>query len=193
MTFELKTMTQALIRSVNNRAEMHGNDPVPAVDIAVRVTGQNTLLDLLSPELRPMLYKAADGSQAQEGLPGVDAVSDTPALRSMVLDMPVKLSTQIVGRNLEIDYGTGGKSNVKLSTVSVNEFKVEALDGGSINLDFRIQASGLDEKTLGKLATLIRHDVQLTLTASEEPKQNALEDMQQKVVTFPTAAAKPAA
>jgi hypothetical protein len=74
---------------------------------------------------------------------------------------------------------------VRVPTCSVNEFKVEALACGSINLDFRIQASGLDEKTLGKLASLIRHDVLLTLTASDAPQQNAIEDMQHKVVTFP--------
>lgn len=173
MTFQIENFTDALIRGVNPRAEMHGNDPVPAADISVRIVVPNTFLDLLSPVLRTMLYKPADGSSAQQDLAGVEAISDTPMLRSDMLEQPIRLKTEVVGRNLEIDYGTGGKSNIVLPTCNVNEFKANCMDGGSVELGFRIQASGINEKTMGKLATLIRHEVKLRLTVSEEASAQA--------------------
>ena len=37
-----------------------------------------------------------------------------------------------------------------------------------MQIDFRVQAAGVEEKALGKLAALVRHDVQITIMSSPE-------------------------
>lgn len=164
MSFAIERFTDVLVRSVNIRAEMHGSDPVPALDVGLRLIGSNNLLLLLDPPLKRMLYKAADGDDAEPELDGVDPATDLPELRSSVLDMPIALKREYTGMALEIDYGLGGKRNIKVADCEANNFKVEAKEGGTVEIDFRVQASGVDGVVLGQIGALVRHDVRVTLT-----------------------------
>jgi hypothetical protein len=84
MTFEILTPTDADLTSVTPRNETHGEDKVFAVSLGLRVTGPNTMLDILQPGLRDALYKPVDG---QEQLPGVEP--STPPLNwSLYVDCP---------------------------------------------------------------------------------------------------------
>lgn len=186
MTFELTTMTEVLIRSTNNRAENHGNDLVPAVDLSLLLTGSNDILNLLEPGLRDVLYRSArEGEDVARGetadLPGTE-LTDAPVLRSAVLGMPIVIDREIVGRDLVIDYGAGGRSNITLSTCSVNSFKADCKEGGTVELQFRVQCSGVSEKALGKLGTLVKHKVRITLKVSESPQQGLPESSKGTVV-----------
>lgn len=166
MNFTLENLTTVLLRSVNIRAENFGKDPVPAVDIGFRLVGSNALLTMFDPGLRSALYKPASGPDDQPELDGVDPASDLPALRSTSIEMPIQLNREYLGRNLVIDYGLGGKSNIELGSVEVNSFKVNCKEGGTVEIDFRAQASGLKDVALGKIAALVKHDVKITLVSS---------------------------
>ena len=166
--FSLPMFTKVTLMHFAVRAELHGSDPVPAGDIRIRLSGSNKMLDMFEPGLRHALYRAADGADDdQPDLDGVDPVSDTPALRSSLIAMPIHLNREYPGRNVVLDYGMGGKSNIELSG-DINSFKIDAKDGGSVDIDFRIQVSGLDEKALGRLGMLVKHNVEITIAASAE-------------------------
>lgn len=169
MSFALPTFTTLSLRSLNVRAEMHGGDPVPAADIGFRLTTSNKILDQFDPGLRHAFYRAPGGPGPDEPeLDGIDAASETPELRTTSVAMPIKLIREYLGRNVVIDYGLGGKRNIELSTCDINEFKADLKEGGTVDLDFRVQVSGLKEEVLGKLAALVRHDIKATILSSAE-------------------------
>lgn len=169
MNFTLPTFTSVLIRSINIRAEMNGKEPKPAVDIGMRLVGSNRLLDMFDLGLRPAFYRPAtvdEGKQSE--LEGVDPATDTPELRTTSLEMPVALIREYLGRDVVIDYGLGGKHNISLSTCDVNAFKANMKEGGTVEIDFRVQVSDVNEKALGKLGGLVKHDVLVTIMSSPE-------------------------
>lgn len=168
MRFALNEFTPVRIRSVNIRAEMHGAEPVPAIDIGLTMKVSNNVLLDLDPPLKAMLYKAAGELDDEPELDGVDPHSDMTELRSVELVMPVAIGREYTGMALEIDYGLGGKSNIKVGDCEANQFKVDALEGGTVEIDFRVQASGLEGPVLGQIGALVKHDVRVTLTAPNE-------------------------
>jgi len=168
--FSFPTMTEAEIKSINLRAETHGKDFVPAIDLGLRIKGSNRMLLMFGlgrfygyfvPADAP-----ADEEPMQEELDGMEAISDRPKLRFNVESED--LGIEYTGFNLVIDYGAGGKSNIELfgniKKVKIAEFH----DGGSITLEFTFQASGVDDKTVGKLSGLLRHKVKFTALRSAE-------------------------
>jgi hypothetical protein len=166
MTFALTALTSARLHNVNIRSEQHGKDVVPAVDLKLSIDAANGMLDQFDDQLRGMLYHRAapapDGTQP--GLDGVDEISDVPNLRAPLLQGPFKWGKDFTGYTLTIDYGTGGKSNIELAQCLVNQIAFEPKEGGTVSISWRLQcAKGLDEKVLGKLATLVQHDVQIML------------------------------
>lgn len=168
MSFQLPTFTPVTLAHLNVRAEMRGTDPVPAVDMKFVLTAPNSILDQFDAGLKSVLYKPADGEDEQPELDGVDPASSMPALRSTSIEMPINLNKDYLGRNLVVDFGLGGKSNIELSGCDVDNFKVNCMEGGSVEISFRVQASGLDDRSLGTLGTLVKHDVKITLMSSPE-------------------------
>lgn len=154
--FALLESTPVHVLSFACRREKHGKDKVPAIDLRLQLTCANTVLDQLKPELRHALYTATPvGGEAQPELDGVEAVSDTPALRVPGL-APVHLEDELTGYTVTIDLGTGRKESiVELGGCKLNAFSIEPLQGGSVKIGWRVQAAGLKEREIGKLGVLI--------------------------------------
>lgn len=167
MSFQLPKFTSVLLRSFSARAEMHGSDPVPAVDLGFRLVGSNDLLLMFDRGLKSAFYVPVSNNGAQPELDGIDPLTSMPKLRSTSIDMPIGLIREYVGLNLVLDYGLGGKSNIELFG-DANNFKVNMEEGGKVEVDFRFQSSGIKEGPLGKLGALIKHDVNITLMPSAE-------------------------
>lgn len=167
--FSLDAMTLVKVTNVNVRSELHGEEHVPAVDIAVKITSSNGILSEFDGQLRGMLYEAAEGGaqEDQGSIDGVEPVSELPLLRSSKLDMPLKLKNEYVGYTLTIDRGLGKKSSIVLGDCLVNKFRVDCKEGGSVDLTFRVQASAVEADSLGKIGTLIGNEVAISLTAPQ--------------------------
>lgn len=168
--FSFPNFTEAEIKSLNVRAELHGKDFVPAIDLGLRIKGSNRML-LMFGLGRYYGYfvpgdATADEEPPQAELDGIEAVSDRPKLRFNVESE--NLGIEYTGVNLVLDYGSGGKSNIELfgnvKKVNIAEFH----DGGSITLEFTFQASGVDDKIVGKLSGLLRHKIKFTALRSAE-------------------------
>lgn len=168
--FAFPTFTAAQIKSLNVRAEMFGKDPIPAVDIGLRVTGSNEMLRMFGAGWLVGHYVPADAAvddePTQAELDGIEPASPRPKLRFAAGKISIPLA-DYKGINLVIDYGTGGKSNIELFG-DANKFTADLKDGGTIELEFRFQASGLKDVSIGKLGGLVRHDVQITAMRSAE-------------------------
>jgi hypothetical protein len=163
--FALSESTDVRVTSVNVRSEAHGKNHVPAVDLRLQLTAANTILEQLKPGLREALYLAVDKGEAppQPDLEGVEPVSDLPLLRISGLE-PIRLADELTGYTVTVDIGLGRKESlVELVGCKVNAFVVEALQGGSVRIGFRVQASGLKEREIGKLGVLVDCDTAVKL------------------------------
>jgi hypothetical protein len=142
--FQLTDFTEARLASVTNRTEKHGDEDVPAVTLSTVITAANTLLDSIEPGLRHALYKPSMARQ----LPGVEP--STPVLRANCIDTVV-LTTMHEGWRLLVDDGIDDTDPMTFDGVKVDKLRVDAKQGGSIELTMRLGTSNIDADRLGKL------------------------------------------
>lgn len=168
--FSIPFMATVTVTNVNIRSELHGDGHVPAADISLKMSTSNQVLTEFDTALRAAIYKPAEENyhQPQAELDGIDPISDLPLLRCASIEQPIKLKPEFVGYTLEIDRGLGMGSNIFVDGCSVNKFRADCKEGGTVDLLFRVQASGLKEDVIGKLATLIGSETRITLTPPEE-------------------------
>jgi len=175
--FELLDFTGVKLDNVNSRMQKHGEDNVPAIDLAITLTANNKALDLIHAHLRPWLFCAqgAQGivpTQAEMDLP----VDELPNVRFPYVDYPIKYDALLSGYTLTVDYGRGGESNLVLKTCEVKTYRISPIEGGSVEIKFTIQcADGVDERIVGKLAMLQQSEISITLEGPEikEPEHVA--------------------
>jgi len=145
--FELAEPTDALLDHVTLRNERHGKEKVRAVTLRFKITGPNTLLDLLSPTLRHALYMRDD---AQEALPGVEA--PTPLLRSKDITTVPDPQKLVEGATVHIEHGIDDGNEICLGGSKVDGFSIEAHDGGTVDLSLRVSSSDVSREEIGLIA-----------------------------------------
>jgi hypothetical protein len=172
--FEIEEMTRCTVTNVNVRSELHGDEHVPAVDVALKLEASNDILSQFDGSLKSMFYGKADKATrgAQPEIEGVEPVSNLPKLRSTIIEQPIRISKEYVGYRLTIEVGLG---QLVIEGCSVDKIRADCKEGGTVELSFRVQAANLDEATIGKLAILIGNEVDLMLEAPTEGEQRGLE------------------
>lgn len=166
--FEL-TDTPAILTSVTPRTEVHGDDKVFAISLGLKITGPNTLLDKLSPDLRHMLYKAKPDDTPE--LEGVE--ESTPLLRCRGIDA-VTVKGALEGWTLAVDHGIDESAPIAIGGCKVDRFKVSPSDGGSMDLMFRIGSNDIDATEAGLLCSHLSQEIKITLTPPT-PKADAID------------------
>ena len=171
--FELTTPTEARLASVTPRVEKHGDDDVPAVSISVEIETANTVLDLIDPTIREALYKAKPDATPE--LPGVDA--STPVLRCNSVER-VKLTTVHEGWTLHIHHTIDEtQPPMAFGSVKVDNFSVEAKQGGTVVLRLRCGTSDVDAARIGWLGVHNGQAITIALLAPKVDEQKpAAED-----------------
>lgn len=167
MKFELHNVA-AKLRTFTARVEKHGDEDAPAISLGFTITGANTLLDLIDPNIRRALYKAVDG---QDQLPGVEPA--TPALVCSGFTS-CALSACYEGWTLSIDHGIDEDDPIVIGACKVDAFKVEPAEGGSVDLQFRVGSSAVSREDAGLLWEKQRQEVRITLQAPK-PKAEAID------------------
>lgn len=166
MPFELKLNTPCKLNGVNVRSEMHGKELVPAVDLKITMDASNNTLDLFDPGLKgAFYYRAAPAEDDQETLEGIEPVTDLPNLRFPKLENSFKWQFAGSGYEFTLDFGLGGASNIVIGSCNVNNIAIQANEGGTVEISFRVQASGIEELTVGRIASLVQHNIHVTLIA----------------------------
>lgn len=173
--FALPTPTAGKVRTINLRTEMHGDANVHAFDIGVRITGPSSLLDLLHSSLREQLYLPPIENQAS--IPG--EVPPWTVLRCDAVP-GVAVKHELVGRNVtlapsvEIESVMRNADELQLTDCNVNKFHVTAHQGGSVDIDFRIQCSDIDAEAIGMAGAMLQQEVKVAITHTEvAPNQAA--------------------
>jgi hypothetical protein len=166
--FEFDSPTRVTIKNVNVRSEMHGSDHVPALDISMSCRLPNDVLSMFNGNLKSMFYQRA-GGKAQPELEGVTPISDMPSLRCPLLE-PVRLKSEFAGYALSISHGIGS-AGIELAGCEVRKFKVDCLDGGTVELSFQVQASGVQPSVIGLVGALLGQEVEVLLTAPTAEQQ----------------------
>ncbi len=158
MPFELQTPTAATLKTVTPRTEIHGDEPVSAISLGLSITGPNTLLDALDGgKLRNALYMAVPD---QDQLPGVEP--STPLLRARGIES-VALAGTFEGWTVAFEHGIG--DDIELGASKVDKFRVKPMEGGSIELLFRVGTSDISEDEAGALFGKLGQEVMITVTA----------------------------
>lgn len=159
--FNLDSKTVKLT-SFNPRAELHGEDQKPAADLTLQAKLANDCLAEFHPTLKSLLYMKDEEQK--------DLVSDADphhmTRRRFTKMGDFKWDDEIVGAEVTVHYGTGGKSDIKLGGCLVNGFKFSPEEGGTVVLTFRVQCHP-DEKQAGKLCMLVGNEVPMTVTPPE--------------------------
>lgn len=175
MTFQFMTPTSVQLDHVNLRAEKHGDDSAPAIDLKFTRESGNDILDLFHPKLREALYFRAEQTEAQGDIEGVEQV--LPNLQFAKL-APLAWDLEHTGAKVTIDYGLGAGSNIDLVDCKVNAFRISPKEGGTVSVTFRVQTSNIPDGALDKLSGLLQRETQITLTLPEpkaEPKPAAID------------------
>lgn len=168
--FDLDEMTTLKLTNASPRKECHGDQLVQAIDLSLRWETSNEALSMFDGWLRGSLYWNQAAEQGQEKLDGVPEA--LPNLRSPKLKMPLKWDWDGTGYTLRIDHGLGGKSDLVLTGCKVGKFEFTAKEGGTVLIDFRVQANAdVNEKIVGKLCALEGTDIQATLLAPNEMQE----------------------
>jgi hypothetical protein len=153
----------ATLANVNPRAELHGEDRQPACDLRIDMSVSNGLLAEFHPTLRSFLFEKDSGQ--------LDLGDELTKLRMPKLG-PLKYSEELVGAEVTIHRGLGGKSDITLPGCSVNNFTLDAQEGGSVGLSFRIQGHP-DEKQFGRLCSCIGTEIEISI----EPPSGEQQDL----------------
>lgn len=175
MTFSIPELKTLKLTSSKGRKEYHGESQVQAIDLKFRGAFSNEVLALFHAALPASLFTvegpvASDDVQAEMRLP----VADLDVLRFKKLRYPIKWHDDIIGATVSIFYGTG--KPIVISLCKVTDFEFEPIDGGTVQIDFRVSsAADITEKVLGKTGILAGDDVEITLeppvVVPDAPKQ----------------------
>lgn len=173
MALEFHTSTAMKLHGLNVRTENHGDGLALAVDMKCSVEVPNTKLNEISPALLPMFYMAVETEEEEasiDQLPGIPAKTDSqlPLLRSHELAPAIPLGVEYVGYQVTVDRGLGAKSNLVLSECKVNKLKISPKEGGTVLIEFRIQASMVSDEIVGKLSSYIKAEIHLAMSAPQK-------------------------
>lgn len=169
------------LRNVQTRMEKHGEDDVPALDLAISVTGGNTMLDMIDPDLRRALFRPIEAQPGELELP----TDDLPSIRFRKLALPLKFDHEQVGMLCTIAYGATGKADMVLGGVTLSKVRANLIEGGSVELLFNLSTKDVSEKVIGKLSLMQQHEITLTLTAPEVTEPPAPPPGQDPAWPFP--------
>lgn len=155
--FELPAVTLVAFTNANVRRELHGEEHVRAVDIAMTLKGENKLLDLIEPGLREHHFCNKALKAGQESLP--DMVIPLPNLRFPHLPVKFKYADKQKWRGYRfvLDFGMGGDSNLDFTDCVLTSVWYELNEGGSVTIGWTVQYNGDEltrDETYGRLAGL---------------------------------------
>lgn len=154
-----KCYPKAKLSSYTPRRELHGEDPRPAATLKFDIVLGADMLLMFHPTLRSALFEHREGVVRNLA----DAASTANDLRYPQIGKPLTWTLELIGAELTIDYGLGGKSNIVLPDCTVDDFTISPQQGAVAFVGFRV-ACHPDEKQSGKLAMMIgKDDLKITL------------------------------
>lgn len=153
----------------------------PGVRLNVQADLPNYVLTSFDGALRSALFTksaaaAASAKDKRQTLPGVEEVSDLPHLTSMARHIKkVSWTEKLTGYRGEIDHGIGGVSNLPVTDASLDNWRFQAKEGGTVAAWWSIEMVDVPKMVLAELAMLKSREVPLKLL-EPEVRQQQLDD-----------------
>lgn len=157
----IDNFTATRLLSLNVRTENHGDGLARAIDLKCQMDAPNTFLQQLAPELLAMLFKPVEQPDAQVAIEGVPETM--PLLRSHAIKWPMALEGDYAGYQITVDRGLGGSSNMVLQEAKLNKLALTCMEGGTVQVQFRLQVSNVGDEVIGKLSSYIKSDMHIAL------------------------------
>lgn len=156
----------ATIVAFSPRSEIHGDEHVPAADIVFAFLTTNKILTSFAPALLSSLYQRDD-------TPG-DMFAEAGALTKLKFAPIEALAWKVRASpvSLTIHFGVSGVDDISLIDCDVGKWRIEPRDGGTVAIRFTAQAHP-DATDMGRLCTLIRSDVEISMIPIEQTEQLA--------------------
>lgn len=160
------------------RIEKHGIENAPACTLNILMSGSNSLLDLIDPELKAIMFKPVP----KEHQDLADQATDTPHL--CLLRFP-NLNKGKKKKQFEWSYESagyrvviGGGLSVDLDLIfvqcKIGSFAFTCHDGGTVDITFNIDCDPSTEEA-GRLYELNGQEVSLTLDPPSAEQQAQME------------------
>ena len=159
--------------NVNFRLETHGEDHITACDIRCEMRRENTALAIIDPALIDMLYVDGfpDHAKITKSLAGMDRKAH---LRVPTLAKPLEISKELTGVMVRIPWGLNDE--ITLPAAKVNKWRVEALEGGSVVISFRVQST-IDPGDASKIVSIwLGGEVQISMDSAQSELELEGED-----------------
>lgn len=169
---------------INIRAERHGEEEVPAIDLKFEFSTANNLLSKLHADLREAFYKADESGD----LAGGDNIR---TLRFPLMKNTISWDLEIPRTLLRL-HGDTPESDIVLGGGKTNNFKLEMLEGGTVNWSYRVQVSQPDEEAIAALSQVLHQVVPVSLECAEEDQKDLFKEAEQQTQQ-PMSAARQAA
>lgn len=164
MTFELESLTKVRVLDVRVLAAKDRKpDDQPGAQLLLQATLPAGVLAMFDGFLPGMLYRSAEGGK-QGSLDGMEGQELTP-----IGDHVKRLKWQYeqTGCTVEIDHGTGGKRNLVLADCKAHRVSLSPREGGSVVVQWTVDAPGLADSTWAKLPGMKATDIEMTMVGPE--------------------------
>lgn len=148
----------ATLAHLNVRAELHGEDPQPAAGLKFSWSTSNSVLAEFAPDLKSALFRPPNPDEQQELLndPAFLPHPKFPKLGGL------SWSDEIVGATVTVHWGASGKGDVVLEQCTVDKFRFELVDGGSVFITIRVKCHP-SEAQVGKLFSKLGCETELSI------------------------------
>ncbi|MDW3684867.1 hypothetical protein RA280_24565 [Cupriavidus sp. CV2] len=153
---------------INTRNEKHGDESVLATDLKLQARLSNDVLSLFSSSLKSSLYHKDDAVQGSL----VTDAGFLPNLKHPQLGA-LKWDGAWEHQRLQIHNGVREEFDIVLTDAKVNKLTLDLQEGGTVFVNFRVQAHP-DEKTTARILQLLGQEVHMSLSFEEpEPMKEA--------------------
>jgi hypothetical protein len=160
--FELESMTKVRVLDVRVLAakDRKPDDP-PGGQMLLKAQLGAGSLTMFDGGLRSWLFRksksTATGQEKLEGMEGDELTSIGDHVKRFRWDY------EQTGCTIEIDHGTGGKSNLVLADCKVHRILLSPRQGGAVEVQWTIDAPGLSPATWAKLPGMKATEIQMTM------------------------------
>lgn len=174
--FTLESMTKVRVLDVRVLAKKDRKpDQPPGVQLLLSATMSCGILAMFDGYLPGMLFRKAEGEL--DGMEGSELTQIGEKVKRLAWQY------EQTGCEVTIDFGTGGTRNLVLSDCKVHRLLFSPRQGGSVLVQWCVDAPALSDETRGKLTGLKATETELTLHGPE-----VADDKQQRLDTDPNAA-----
>ncbi|OXI24329.1 hypothetical protein [Burkholderia sp. AU15512] len=151
--------TLAKIVSCTNVSEKHGAERVAAISIGLYVVQGGEVLEMFDASLRNALYRKPQPKAGELPMEH-DSLTELrfPFMRNLAWDRKYE------GYLLRFHIGASGAEDVLLADCEIKEIAFVTMDGGSVEVSFKVNAHPKDDEDHGKIGRRVQQEIGITLT-----------------------------